>query len=968
MDVDIKLSLKPLSAIYFLVLITLTIAGCGGGGGSPEPETTSTISVFLTKAPISDAICNLHGIADQVIAGPVSSNAGRIQFTGISYNGDVYTQCSGGSYVDEATGSTVQLAAQHIMRSVTNAIGGSSTTVSQIVTPLTEIAHRLARAGGELSSADMATSAAEIADNFGLDGIDITQVQPTSLDNINGNTRDSDRYGIALAAVSQMLEDGRALQAAPTGDELISLITQIESDLNNTGFDSSTYVLSLANLTSNPNTQGVIADTSTVSSLAGTNLVPIANGGEDQTVVSGAVVTLNGSGTDTDGSINSYSWEEVLGSSLNLGASNNAALSFTAPTVSSETNYTLRLTVVDSAGASASDEVTVTVRAVSNTPPTADAGSDHSVNEGTSFVLSGSGNDSEGNVTYRWLQVSGPLVQISDSFSSNTTVKVPEITSESETVILELEVSDLGGLTATDQVAISINGNGNNESTVTSRVLASEQGSAIGFTSDAMLKTLNAPSIGRNGHVAFSGLVVTDTESGSTTSSALWSGMPASLLLTMQQGDMVSGFPNNVLIGSEFLTTPIVTSSGYVAVYTELQGEVGPGTDEALVVHVNGETKKVFQIGDHAVGLEVDESIRGSNQVFAFSDAGLVFISGYQRQGNYRGQALWYWDFEELRLLAKTELESGLYTNCAYEALHLPRINDAGKVVFTASFEPVSGSGVTCPYGGLYAWNATDGLEKMVDTNSVVPNIPNATFYPITNLPGSIKLDDSGGVVFASMVNIDGYYQGVSNWYKPANSAIQLISAVGETLPNDFTSKWNTSSDVAGMTNSGLIVAISADTYREFIMVGAPRSTVPYSDFDNLGASQFTLMARTGTLIEDGQNSLDELRSPMITNGNDVIFQAKKPTSSVWLARQGGGLERLIEEGQDLVLLDDTVETLVGVQFGDATQLSGASGHYASSIGGGGALQHSDSKTIVSKAISLNGYFFTYHILHTSYK
>jgi len=93
-------------------------AACGGGGGGDVPggvsgggdataASTTTVSAFLTKAPVTGATCHLFNANDQMIAGPATSNAGAIQFNAVSHAGDVYTECSGGSYTDEATGSTV---------------------------------------------------------------------------------------------------------------------------------------------------------------------------------------------------------------------------------------------------------------------------------------------------------------------------------------------------------------------------------------------------------------------------------------------------------------------------------------------------------------------------------------------------------------------------------------------------------------------------------------------------------------------------------------------------------------------------------------------------------------------------------------------------------------------------------------------------------------------------------------------
>ena len=90
------------------------------------------------------------------------------------------------------------------------------------------------------------------------------------------------------------------------------------------------------------------------------NQPPTANAGPDKTVTLPTnSVTLNGSGTDPDGTVTAYSWTRVSGP---------AGSSFSNPSSATTTvnnlvqgSYVFRLTVTDNSGASASDEVTVTV-------------------------------------------------------------------------------------------------------------------------------------------------------------------------------------------------------------------------------------------------------------------------------------------------------------------------------------------------------------------------------------------------------------------------------------------------------------------------------------------------------------------------------------------------------------------------------------------------------------------------------
>ena len=87
------------------------------------------------------------------------------------------------------------------------------------------------------------------------------------------------------------------------------------------------------------------------------NQPPVANAGSNQSVEKSVTVTLAGSGTDPDGTIASYQWQQVGGGLVTLSNANTATTSFTASTADTRT---FRLTVTDNAGASGSATVVVT--------------------------------------------------------------------------------------------------------------------------------------------------------------------------------------------------------------------------------------------------------------------------------------------------------------------------------------------------------------------------------------------------------------------------------------------------------------------------------------------------------------------------------------------------------------------------------------------------------------------------------
>ncbi|HDP68479.1 MAG TPA: T9SS type A sorting domain-containing protein [Candidatus Marinimicrobia bacterium] len=90
------------------------------------------------------------------------------------------------------------------------------------------------------------------------------------------------------------------------------------------------------------------------------NIAPIARAGSDKVARFGETVTLDGSASkDPDGSIISYVWTQVAGTSVTLSATDQAVVSFTAPDVVSE--FSFELVVTDNEDAVGKDTITVYV-------------------------------------------------------------------------------------------------------------------------------------------------------------------------------------------------------------------------------------------------------------------------------------------------------------------------------------------------------------------------------------------------------------------------------------------------------------------------------------------------------------------------------------------------------------------------------------------------------------------------------
>lgn len=94
----------------------------------------------------------------------------------------------------------------------------------------------------------------------------------------------------------------------------------------------------------------------------------------------------------------------------------------------------------------------------SNQPPTADAGSNQTVNEGATVNLNGSGSTDPENdtLTYQWVRLSGPSISISGSNTATPSFVAPQVAS-AQVVVVQLTVDDGNGNSDTDTVSITVN-------------------------------------------------------------------------------------------------------------------------------------------------------------------------------------------------------------------------------------------------------------------------------------------------------------------------------------------------------------------------------------------------------------------------------------------------------------------------------------------------------------------------------
>lgn len=194
------------------------------------------------------------------------------------------------------------------------------------------------------------------------------------------------------------------------------------------------------------------------------NSPPVASAGSNQSVNENTAVTLDANASsDSDGTVSSYQWSQTAGTAVALSASDVAMPTFTTPALNASETLTFQVTVTDNDGATNTSTVNIEVNHI-NLAPTANAGSDQTVDENTTVSLSaGLSEDADGTIAqYSWTQTSGTVVTLSDASSSAPTFTAPEIDAVT-ILIFELIVTDDMGVTDTAMTNVIVNPTADNQ-------------------------------------------------------------------------------------------------------------------------------------------------------------------------------------------------------------------------------------------------------------------------------------------------------------------------------------------------------------------------------------------------------------------------------------------------------------------------------------------------------------------------
>ena len=196
-------------------------------GGSAMMNATVSGTVFngpVSKATVMAFAVNSGAMGAQ-IASIATDSQGNFTLPLGSYSGPVMLQVSGASYMDEATGTTMTMAASDIMSAVLTTVASGATITGVWVTPVTAMAQsRAAGMSGGMTDANITAANSAMGNYFSVSDILHDQpMNPLVANSGTGASQDARNYGMTLAVIS---ESAKTLNMADSS----TLVTAMMND------------------------------------------------------------------------------------------------------------------------------------------------------------------------------------------------------------------------------------------------------------------------------------------------------------------------------------------------------------------------------------------------------------------------------------------------------------------------------------------------------------------------------------------------------------------------------------------------------------------------------------------------------------------------------------------------------------------------------------------------------------------
>jgi hypothetical protein len=206
--------LAPIAS-FIAIAAMLWLDGCGGGSSSssapppPPPPVQGTISGNAVKGPVSGGTVTAYAISNGTMGSQIASAttdpSGNFSMPIGTYTGPVMLQVSGGTYVDEAAGTSMSMMSGDVMTAVMQTVVAGATVSGVVLTPLTSMAQTMAaHMAGGMTDANIGTATTNVGRYFMVSDVLHTMPMDPLVSGSGGSaTEDAINYGMTLAAMSR---------------------------------------------------------------------------------------------------------------------------------------------------------------------------------------------------------------------------------------------------------------------------------------------------------------------------------------------------------------------------------------------------------------------------------------------------------------------------------------------------------------------------------------------------------------------------------------------------------------------------------------------------------------------------------------------------------------------------------------------------------------------------------------------
>jgi len=202
------------------IAATLLLAACGSGGSdttgagtNPPGVSYGSISGTAVKGSVSGATVVAYAINDGSLGSQIASgntdSQGNFNLSIGNYTGPVMLQMHGGTYTDEATGSSMPMMPGDVLTTVLPTVAAGATISSIQLTPLTSMAQMIAQhLTGGMTDANISLANTAVGNYFMVsDILHMHPMNPLVPGAGNSASQDEMNYGLGLAAMSQFAKD-----------------------------------------------------------------------------------------------------------------------------------------------------------------------------------------------------------------------------------------------------------------------------------------------------------------------------------------------------------------------------------------------------------------------------------------------------------------------------------------------------------------------------------------------------------------------------------------------------------------------------------------------------------------------------------------------------------------------------------------------------------------------------------------